>query len=290
MHAGNILCAMIAYLSVKSKGGKFIIRIEDVDASRCPKSAAKDIIETLAALGMKSDEPIIYQSERTDAYAAAEQILKSRAHVYPCFCSRAALHADDIARLPDGGILYAGTCKTLSSEQAAKKAVNSPPSYRIEVDDEPIEFTDGVFGKQRQNLKEDCGDFIIRRRDGVYAYQLAVVTDDGYSGITEVVRGADLLYDTPRQIYLQRLLGLHTPEYYHIPLVLGHDGRKLSKSAGDSAARLLKTKSKDEIIGALAFAANIIGENRPIALRELIPLYSEKKLPRTDIILPDNLY
>ena len=290
MHAGNILCAMVAYLSAKSKGGKFLIRIEDVDSTRCPRSAARDIIDTLSALGMKSDEPIIYQSERTDAYIAAEKALRSAAHIYPCFCSRAELHADNIARLPDGGILYNGACKALTSEQAGCKASENPPALRIEVKNETIEFTDGVFGRQSQNLATDCGDFIIRRRDGVYAYQLAVVVDDGYSGVTEVVRGADLLYDTPRQIYLQRLLGLPTPKYYHIPLVLGSDGRKLSKSAGDSAARLLKTKSAEQIIGALGKAANIIGENRPITLDELIPLYSPDKLPRTDILLPDNLY
>lgn len=286
LHAGNILCAIIAYLSAKSKGGKFIIRIEDLDAMRCPSSAAKDIIDTLSVFGITSDEPIIYQSERTAAYNSATEKLSRAAHIYPCFCSRAELHGDNVPRLPDGGILYSGACKALTKAQAEQKRLSVAPSLRIEVPDETVRFTDGIFGAQQQNLAEECGDFIIKRRDGVFAYQLAVVTDDGYSGVTEVVRGADLLYDTPRQIYLQRLLGLPTPEYYHIPLVRDPHGRKLSKSEGDSAARLLKRLPVANIIGALANSANIIEENRPITLRELVPLFSADKLPRTDIMLP----
>ena len=280
MHAGNLLCAMLAYLSAKSKGGKFIIRIEDVDAMRCPRSAALDIIDTLEAVGIRSDEPIIWQSERTAAYKAAERLLSSRAQIYPCYCSRAELHAPEIARLPDGGILYPKTCKSLSAAQKAEKEKKVRPAFRISVPDEVITFTDGICGKQSQNLALECGDFILRRSDGVYAYQLAVVVDDGESDVSEVFRGADLLYDTPRQIYLQRLLGLPTPEYYHIPLVCDSSGRKLSKSEGDSAKRLFKSYSARQIIGELAFAANITDEPRPADIDELIPLYSADKIPK----------
>lgn len=279
MHAGNLLCAMLAYLSAKSKGGKFIIRIEDLDATRCPRSAALDIIETLKAVGITSDEPMLWQSEREEVYRAAAHKLAKAAQVYPCYCNRAALHAPEITRLPDGGILYPKTCKNLSIEQRAEREKQGiKPSLRLAVPDEVVSFTDGIYGDQSQNLATSCGDFIIRRSDGVYAYQLAVVVDDGESGVTEVVRGADLLYDTPRQIYLQRLLGLPTPQYYHIPLVCDADGRKLSKSEGDSARRLLKTHSPKQIIGELAFTAGILDESRPIDIDDLIPLYDAKKI------------
>ena len=288
MHAGNLLCALISYLSAKSKGGKFIIRIEDLDSMRCPRSAAREIMETLEAVGLHSDGPVLYQSERTTAYRAAEELIRTRgeAEIYPCYCSRAELHADGIARLPDGGILYPKTCKNLSAEQRAQREAKVRPAYRLSVPDEAISFTDGLCGRQSQNLAHECGDFIIRRSDGVYAYQLAVVVDDGESGVTEVVRGADLLYDTPRQIFLQRLLGLETPVYMHIPLVVKADGSKLSKSAGDSAAALIKRMSSSALLGALGYAAGLIEENRPTTLDELTLLYSAEKLPKESILLP----
>ncbi len=289
MHVGNILCAVIAYLSAKSKGGKFVVRIEDLDPLRCPRTAARDIIETLEFLGLKSDAPIVYQSERTKAYAAAFQTLCKVSQIYPCYCSRAELHGADVIRLPDGGILYPGTCKTLTETQRAQKVRNIKPAYRIAVPDERIIYDDMLFGRREQDLAKDCGDFIIKRSDGLYAYQLAVTVDDGEYGITEVVRGADLLHDTPRQIYLQRLLGLPQPEYLHIPLVLHSSGRKLSKSAGDSAARLLKHRSASEIIGAIGFAAGLTHEIRPMTLNGLIKYYSADRLPHDNILLPPEL-
>lgn len=289
MHAGNLLCALLAYLSAKSKGGKFIIRIEDLDFARCPRGAAADILSVLSALGLTGDEPVVYQSERTPAYKAAFDRLRQAARIYPCFCTRAELHADGIARLPDGGILYPGTCKALSDADIKQKSRGLNPAYRIETPDETVEFTDGIVGRQTQNLARECGDFIIRRSDGVYAYQLAVTVDDGESGVTEVVRGADLLYDTPRQIYLQRLLGLPAPQYFHIPLVVKADGGKLSKSAGDSAAAILKRKSPSELLGDLGYAAGLLEENRNTTLAELVSLYSADKLPRENIRLPETL-
>lgn len=286
MHAGNLLCAVLAYASVKSKGGKFLVRIEDVDAERCPRSAATAITETLAALGIKSDGPVIYQSERNGAYAAALKKISDRARIYPCFCSRAELHADGIERLPDGGILYPRTCARLTKEQAELRAAAASPALRLTVPDESVEFTDGIMGAQKQNLARECGDFIIRRSDGVYAYQLAVTVDDGECGVTEVVRGADLLYDTPRQIYLQRLLDFPEPKYYHIPLAVKSDGSKLSKSAGDSAERLLKRIRVNTLLGALGYAAGLLDENRDATLDELVALYSPDKIPRECIRLP----
>ncbi|MDE6401390.1 MAG: tRNA glutamyl-Q(34) synthetase GluQRS, partial [Clostridiales bacterium] len=249
----------------------------------------EDIIELLGVFGMKRDEPIIYQSERTEAYSAAEDRLRREAELYPCFCTRAELHSDGVVALPDGGILYPQTCRSLSNADIAARMKKEQPSIRLAVPDEVIKFHDGIFGAQAQELARECGDFVIKRRDGIYSYQLAVVVDDGYSGVTEVVRGSDLLYDTPRQIYLQRLLGLPEPEYYHIPLVVNGNGKKLSKSDGDSAARLLKFKTAEQIIGALAHAAGIADEPRPTTIDGLIHLYSADKISRSDIILPQSL-
>jgi len=285
MHAGNLLCALLAYLSIKSVGGKFLVRIEDLDAERCPKSAADKILSTLGALGINSDEPVLWQSERRGVYQAKEKELKGKARIYPCFCTRAQLHAAEAPRLSDGGVIYSGACRNLTPEQIALKCEKRSPCYRVEVPDEVVKFRDIIAGETAQNLKEECGDFILRRSDGVYAYQLAVAVDDGESGVTEVVRGNDLLLSTPRQIWLMRLLGYEPPVYCHIPLVCDADGRKLSKSEGDSAARLLESYSPERVLGMLAYSANLIESNRPADLEELIARFSWDKVPKGKIIL-----
>ena len=286
MHAGNILCALLAYIAAKSKSGKFIIRIEDLDPLRCPRTVAKNMIDLLAEFGLTSDEEIIYQSDRTDAYKAAENKLKERARVYPCFCSRAELLAATAPRLHDGGVVYSGKCRDLSEREINELYKKKKPCYRIETPDETVSFTDGITGEYSQNLARECGDFILRRSDGVYAYQLAVAVDDCFSSVTEAVRGADLISSTPRQIWLMRLLNLRPPEYYHIPLVCDSSGRKLSKSEGDSAVRLLDRLSVQEILGALGFAAGILEENRPSTLAELTELFDWRKIKRDKIYLP----
>ena len=192
MHAGNILCALMAYLSAKSAGGKFIVRIEDLDKLRCPEPAARDILELLDFLGLKSDAEIIYQSDRSDAYIAAIDKIASVANVYECFCTRAELHAATAPRGEYGEVVYSGTCKNLSFKQKCEMRKTRRPCLRLEVPNETITFVDGLQGEYRQNLAESCGDFILRRSDGVAAYQLAVVVDDGFQGVTEVVRGMDL--------------------------------------------------------------------------------------------------
>lgn len=287
MHAGNILCALIAYLSVKSKGGRFLVRIEDLDAPRCPRSRSLEILNVLDALGLKSDAPPVFQSARTAAYAAAERALSKCAKLYPCFCTRAELHAAHAPRLTDGGTIYSGACKYLDAQQTAELSAARKPCTRIEVPDRTIAFVDGLCGEYSQNLADDCGDFIIKRSDGIYAYQLAVVVDDGESGVTEVVRGADLLSSTPRQIFLQRLLGLPVPEYYHIPLVCDADGRKLSKSQNDSSERLLNEFDAETILGGIAYSAGIIPVLRPTSLDELTQKFDWKNVVRDRIVLPE---
>ncbi len=289
LHAGNVLCALIAYLSVKSRGGRFLLRIEDLDAVRCPKVSAQKILDILGAFGLDGDEPPLRQSERGGVYRAKEEILRSKNLVYPCFCTRAQLHASEAPRLGDGGVVYSGVCRSLTEEQAAEKAKMRKPCLRVAVPDSDITFHDGIAGVFTQNLSRECGDFIIRRSDGVYAYQLAVSVDDGESGVTEVVRGADLLSSTPRQIWLMNLLGYNTPKYYHIPLVCDPFGRKLSKSEGDGIAHRLAVSSPERLLGSLAYAAHIIPADVPASLPELTGAFSWEKIPKTRILLPQSL-
>lgn len=286
LHAGNILCALLSYLSVKQKGGKYIVRIEDLDAVRCPRSAGERMLSVLRAFGLSGDDEPLWQSERTGAYDEKIAVLQQNARLYPCYCSRAELHAAEAPRTKDGGVIYAGTCKRLSVAARAAAEKMRKPCLRIEVPDTEICFTDGLQGDVRQNLAHACGDFILRRSDGVYAYQLAVVADDGDSGVTEVVRGDDLLYSTPRQIWLGNLLGYRAPAYYHIPLVCDAAGRKLSKSEGDGITRWLNRETPQRILGTLGFAAGILSQDRAATLEELTALFSWEKVPRKHIRLP----
>ena len=237
MHLGNVFCAVLAWLSARSRGGRFLLRIEDLDVRRCkPEHAAFwrrtwpgwGWIGTKAA-GEAGRTAPYFQSECSELYAQALQMLKEHARVYPCFCSRADLHAASAPHLSDGAVLYGGRCARLSPAEADALRRRRAPALRIAVPEESVSFTDGHLGHFSQNLARECGDFILRRSDGIYAYQLAVAVDDARMGVTQVVRGQDLLSSTPRQIFLQRLLGLPTPEYYHLPLLVNAEGVRLSK-------------------------------------------------------------
>ncbi len=286
LHLGNVLCAMVAYLSARSQGGRFLLRIEDLDIPRCPASLSRAAIDDLTALGFTWDEEPLYQSQRSDIYRRALQYLTEQGHTYPCFCTRAQLHASIAPNLGDTVVVYPGTCRNLTEEEAAERAKTRTPAIRLRVPEEEITFTDRLYGVQRENLAQDCGDFILQRSDGLYGYQLAVVVDDALSGVTEVVRGRDILSATPRQIYLQRLLGYDTPAYLHIPLLMDGDGRRLAKRDRDmDMTALLKRFTPEEILGRLAYAAGLQQEIRPAALEALIPLYDPAKLPREDLRL-----
>ena len=239
MHLGNLLCCLLAWLSAKSQGGQVLLRIEDLDTLRCPRVYADAIIDDLQWLGLAADgpEPPLYQSERSEIYQYYYNKLADRGLVYPCFCSRSQLHAASAPHRSDGQVVYAGTCRNLTPEQVAEKAKTRAPAWRVQVPDEVIGFTDGHMGYYAENLARDCGDFYLRRADGVFAYQLAVVVDDALMGVTEVVRGSDLLSSTPRQLWLYRELGLTAPRFYHLPLLLAADGRRLSKRDGDTEPR-----------------------------------------------------
>jgi glutamyl-Q tRNA(Asp) synthetase len=213
LHFGSLVAALGSWLFARSADGRWIVRMEDLDREREVRGAADRILATLDAFGLVSDEAVVYQSQRADRYAAALARLESDGHAYRCWCSRLDLE-------PRGGI-HPPECVAQPGHRA--------PAWRLRVHENVVAFDDAVQGPQRQDLGREVGDFVIWRADGACAYQLAVVVDDAAQGIDQVVRGADLLDSTPRQILLQRLLGLPQPAYAHLPLALGADGRKLSK-------------------------------------------------------------
>jgi glutamyl-Q tRNA(Asp) synthetase len=221
LHFGSLVAAVASYADARSQAGEWLVRVEDVDQTRRRPGAERQILATLVAFGMHADQPPVRQSERLDIYSAALDELIDRGHAYRCGCSRKTVVA--VARVGSEGPIYPGTCRL------TPPAPDQDAAWRVKVGAEPIRFQDRVVGETRQQLAAEIGDFVVRRVDGFTAYQLAVVADDHTQGITDVVRGADLLWSTPRQIWLQRLLGYATPQYGHIPLVYGADGHKLSK-------------------------------------------------------------
>ncbi len=232
-----------------------------------------------------------YQSECAEIYTRAYQMLEAQGLVYPCFCSRAQLHAASAPHTSDGNVVYPGTCRDLTPAQIAEKRRVKAPAYRLRVPDEVITFRDGCMGLHSENLLRDCGDFYLRRADGVFAYQLAVVVDDARMGVTEVVRGADLLSSTARQLYLYRLLGLTAPQFAHCPLLLAPDGRRLSKRDGDQSLENLRAKyTAEEIVGKLAYVYGLQEEPAPRTPESLVADFSWEKVPRHDICLPEGLF
>jgi glutamyl-Q tRNA(Asp) synthetase len=221
LHFGSLVAALASCLDARAHGGEWLLRIEDVDRTREARGAADDQLRTLDALGFAWDGDVVRQSRRTALYDAALEELSADGHSYVCRCSRRQIAA--AARQGVEGWIYPGTCRDLALDDAPHR------SLRLRTDDAPIVFCDRVYGEVGCRVASELGDFVIRRADGLHAYQLAVVVDDADQGVTHVVRGADLLRSTPRQILLQRLLGLPTPAYAHVPVVLGPDGRKLSK-------------------------------------------------------------
>ena len=286
LHLGNLLCCLLAYLSVRSQGGRFLLRIEDLDAPRCPRRLAQQCIEDLCFLGFDWDEPPLYQSERTEIYQRCMDSLSARGLIYPCFCTRAQLHAAQAPNLGDHEPVYNRACAHLTPEEIAERTKTRRPALRLRMPDEAICFTDGGFGEVCENLARDCGDVILRRSDGLFGYQLAVVVDDALSGVSEVVRGRDILFSTPRQIYIQRLLGFDTPAYHHIPLLLDAQGRRLAKRDRDlDLSALSRAMTPQQILGMLAFSCGILSENRPASLDELTRLFDWKRVGREDIRL-----
>ncbi len=299
IHLGNILCCLLAWLSARQRGGRVILRVEDLDTARCPRRYADQMEADLRWLGLDWDEGPgaggadgpYYQSRRTALYQAALERLTDVGLVYPCFCTRAELHAASAPHREDGQVVYAGTCRRLTAAEAAERARLRSPALRLRVPEEEIAFTDGHMGVYRENLARDCGDFLLRRSDGMFAYQLAVVVDDAAMGITEVVRGADLLSSTPRQLLLYRLLGLPAPSFIHFPLLLAPDGRRLSKRDADAGLDSLRDRAAaTEVLGRLAYLAGFNPSAEPRTAAALLGDFSWEKVPREDIRIPAGLF
>ena len=284
MHLGNVFSAMLAWISVRSQGGEMVLRIEDLDPDRCRPEYAETLKDDLRWLGLDWDREQTPQSLRSRAYEERFDRLAQLGLVYPCYCTRNELHAASAPHASDGRVLYAGTCRDLTQAQRAEK--QKLPAWRLMVPNRAYGFTDGLQGWFSENLAAECGDFIIRRADGVYAYQLAVVTDDGEGGITQVVRGMDLLDSTPRQLYLYELLGLQPPEFYHVPLLVAPDGRRLSKRERDlDLGALRQTHTAEEILGKLAHLAGLLEKPEKLSAAELVLQFDWAKVQKTPIIL-----
>jgi glutamyl-Q tRNA(Asp) synthetase len=253
LHFGSLAAAVGSYLEAKSRGGAWLLRMEDLDPPRVQAGAADQILRTLEACGLFWDGEIMYQSKRSEAYRAALAQLETQGLIYACGCSRREIA--DSALGPDRALIYPGTCRNGLAPGKTARAT------RVRVGDSVIEFEDAIQGKLSQDLGAEVGDFVLLRADGVYAYQLAVVVDDAEQGITDVVRGADLLDSTPRQIHLQSLLGLSTPRYLHLPAAVNAAGEKLSKQT------LAPAVDARDPVPELAQVMDFLGQAPPAQLR-----------------------
>lgn len=286
MHLGNLWSCLLAWLSARSARGEMVLRLEDLDPDRCRPEYCDQVMRDLEWLGLDWDNEPVYQSRRSEFYRAAFERLEKEGLIYPCYCTRAERLAVSAPHRSDGLSVYSGRCRHLSPEQRQELARTRRPAWRCAVPEETVSFTDLCQGLYSEDLARDCGDFILRRSDGAYAYQLAVVADDGDMGVTQVVRGSDLLSSTPRQLWLQDRLGLPHPEYGHVPLLLSPDGRRLAKRDRDQELGQLKEKyTAPQLVGILAHAAGLLPEAAPITPRQLVPLFDWDKVPREDLVL-----
>lgn len=284
MHLGNVFAALIAWLSVKSRGGSLILRMEDLDTQRTSAEFAQVLRDDLRWLGLHWDEETQPQSCRGKVYEGYFEKLRDLGLLYPCYCTRSQLHSVNAPHLSDGTYVYPGTCRGLTPEQ--RQSFDRAPAWRVRVPDRVWTVMDMAQGEYRENLATDCGDFVVRRADGVFVYQLAVTVDDGESGVTEVVRGMDLLSSAPRQMYLQELLGFDHPAYGHVPMLLAPDGRRLSKRDRDLDLGVLRQRLfAEELLGVLAHSAGLMEKAEAVSAKELATVFSWEKLRREAIYL-----
>lgn len=300
MHLGNAYAALAAWLGARATGGRVLLRIEDIDAPRVVKDADRWIMDDLTWLGLDWDGDPVYQSQRLDAYEAALRRLRERGLVYPCFCSRADIRAASAPNEGDGFLLYPGTCRRLSPEERGLRlSRNDRHSWRLSVpvfsDSDPslsgdaagkppvaagprtIRFDDRVFGPQCFDLPRQLGDVVVRRSDGLFAYQLAVTVDDMAMGVTQIVRGRDLLRSTAIQLYIRRCLGsASVPEFAHLPLIDAADGRRMAKRLNSLDLGTMRERGDDPraIVGYCAWLLRLVDEPRPMSPAELVPLFS----------------
>lgn len=299
MHLGNVYAALMSWLSVKSKGGTWLLRIEDIDPQRSRHEFARLLEEDLLWLGLEWDEggldgigdagPYL-QSERGAIYAEHLERLRTMGRVYPCTCTRADIMVAGAPHVSDGRVIYGGRCRP--SVMPADAPIPMPVARHAErlwVPDEEIAFEDMVYGRQTYNLARDCGDFVVRRSDGTWGYQLAVVVDDALMGVTEVVRGNDLLLSAAQQIYLYRLLGYKAPSFGHLPLLNTTAGLRLSKrDASLDMEHLRKNFTPGQIIGRIAHLAGLRPDDSPLSARDLLDGFNLTHLPASQGITVPN--
>ena len=298
MHLGNVYAALLSWLSVKKKGGSWVLRIEDLDPQRCKFEYALQLEDDLRWLGLDWDEggtenrgncgPYL-QSQRSEIYEEYLNRLNKTGLTYPCTCTRADIMATQAPHESDGRIVYKGTCRPLAMPNhtiteyphSGKQAAT-----RLYVPDKQISFTDGHYGAQSVNLATHCGDFVLRRKDGAWAYQLAVVVDDALMGITEVVRGRDLLLSASQQIYLYDILSLKAPDFIHFPLLCNSERQRLSKRDKSLDMGILRSQyTPEQIIGKIAYYAGQTDRPEPMNAEELLKIFTWEKVPVKDIII-----
>lgn len=289
MHLGNIFAALMAWLSVRSRNGELVLRMENLDTQRTSEEFAQVLREDLTWLGLTWDRETPAQSTRSGVYDTYFERLADMGLVYPCYCTRSQLHNVNAPHLSDGTYVYPGTCRELTQQQ--RQSISRKPAWRIQVPDREYQLEDRCCGSFRQNLTQDCGDFLVRRADGVYMYQLAVVVDDGLAGVTEVVRGKDLLGSAPRQMYLQELLGFEKPQYAHVPMLLSADGRRLSKRDKDLDLGQLRNRiTAQQLIGWLAHAAGLMDKPEPVSAWELAKNFNWDCVKKEDIFVDTDCF
>lgn len=302
MHLGNVFCALLSWLSARSRAGEWVLRIEDLDPQRCKRDYALQLMDDLQWLGLQWDGAPVWQSERTEIYEECLRRLTAMHLTYPCRCTRADIMATQAPHETDGRVVYRGTCRpkaTTGSTEAMElsalvtETVETPAAIRVMVPDEEICFEDGHYGSRHLNLAEHCGDYIVRRRDGAWAYQLAVVVDDALMGVTEVVRGRDLLLSSPQQIHLRRLLFPELPpvHFCHHPLLCNVQGQRLCKRdrAMDLGALRAAGVPPERIIGYLASLAGLVKEEKEMGAADLLPLFCWDNVPCADVTVGDGL-
>ncbi len=297
MHLGNLMTALLAWLDVRHVGGVMLLRMEDLDPERCREEYASQLARDLEWLGLDWDEGYgvggphgpYRQSERSNIYVEYLKKLEEKERVYPCWCTRAQRLAASAPHPGENRGDGACPCRSFSRQEREKRLASGErlPSLRAAVPEEEISFADGLCGLYTEQLARDCGDFLVRRSDGVAAYQLAVTVDDGLMAVSRVVRGKDLLSSTPRQLWLHRELGFGAPQYYHTPLLLAEDGRRLSKREKDLDMEALRQKYRpEELIGKLAALAGLLEKAEPCRASELVRDFSWEKVKRGDITVP----
>ena len=286
LHLGNARSLLLAWLSARSRGGRVLLRIEDIDGPRVKAGAVEATLKDLAWLGLDYDGSVMYQSQRSDAYTAAIAQLLASGLAYPCVCSRKEVA--EAASAPheswQDAVPYPGTCRGLYANCAEAKAVTGrDPAVRLRVDASSLPFVDGCHGPQEGLIR---GDFVIQKRDGGPAYQLAVVVDDASTGVTEVLRGDDLLVSTPRQLHLYQLLGWPAPDFVHVPLVLGEDGRRLAKRHGDTSLAYFRSEGfqAEKILGYLAWSSGLRPDCEPCRAADLVAGFDMNSLPRDPVV------